>query len=309
MKQGGIMRLFRRLVYGVKEGTRNIFRNKMFSFASIGTIAACVFLLGVSLTVILNVQSTMKQIESSVGVSVFFQSGISKERKNQIGEEIKTKAEVDQVRYVSAEEAWAKYKKEVFKDSEELLEGFEGSNPLKESDSYEVTLKEIGNHRQFVKELENIQGVRKVKYSKVAAEGVSKMNVLGTYMAGALILILLFVSVFLVSNTVSLGISVRKDEITIMKFIGAANGFIKAPFRMEGILIGMIGSALPITVIYFSYHKIISWMTEHFHVITAFMKFVSVEKVMMYLIPMALVVGLFIGLMGSFITIRKYLKV
>ena len=309
MKQGGIMRLFRRFVYGVKEGIRNIFRNKIFSLASIGTIAACVFLIGVSLAVILNVQSTMRQMENSVGVSVFFQSGISEERKNQIGEEIKAKKEVDQIRYVSAEEAWAKYKKDVFKNNQELLEGFEGSNPLKESDSYEVTLREISNHQQLVKELEKIHGVRKVRYSKVAAEGVSKMNVLGTYMAGGLILILLLVSVFLVSNTVSLGISVRKDEIAIMKFIGAANGFIKAPFRMEGILIGIIGSALPITVIYFGYHKIILWMTERFHVITAFMKFVSVEKIMLYLIPMALIVGLFIGLMGSFITIRKYLRV
>ena len=116
------MRLFRRFVYGVKEGIRNIFRNKIFSLASIGTIAACVFLSGVSLAVILNVQSTMRQMENSVGVSVFFQSGISEERKNQIGEEIKAKKEVDQIRYVSAEEAWAKYKKDVFKNNQELLE-------------------------------------------------------------------------------------------------------------------------------------------------------------------------------------------
>lgn len=309
MKRGGLMRLFRRFRYGMREGIRNIFRNKIFSLASVGTIAACVFLLGVSVAVILNVQATMRQMESSVGMSVFFKEGISQEQKNQIGKEIQSKKEAAQVKYVSAEEAWAKYKKEVFKDNEDLLEGFEGSNPLNESDSYEVTLKEVSNHEELVKELESINGVRKVKYSKVAAEGIAKLNTLGTYMAAALIIILLLVSVFLVSNTVSIGISVRKEEISIMQLIGAANGFIKAPFCMEGILIGAAGSAIPIAAIYFGYHRIVLWMTERFYVVTAFLKFVPVEEVMIYLIPLALVIGLLIGMLGSFITIHKYLKV
>lgn len=309
MRQGGHMKLFRRFRYGFREGIRNIFRNKIFSLASIGTIAACVFLLGISVAVILNVQATMRQMESSVGVSVFFKKGISKNQKDKIGEKIRAKREVDEIKYVSAEEAWAKYKKEIFKDNEALLEGFEGSNPLNESDSYEITLNEISHHEKLVKELETINGVRKVKYSKVAAQGVAKLNTLGTYMAGALIIILLLVSIFLVSNTVSIGISVRKEEIAIMRLIGAANGFIKAPFRMEGILIGAAGSAIPIAAIYFGYHRIVLWMTERFYAVTAFIKFVPVEKVMFYLIPLALIVGLLIGLLGSFITIRKYLKV
>jgi cell division transport system permease protein len=170
-------------------------------------------------------------------------------------------------------------------------------------------LKENVNHENFVKELESLDGVRKVKYSKIAAEGITKMNVLGAYVAGALILILLLVSVFLVSNTVSLGVSVRGEEIAIMKLIGAANGFIKAPFRMEGMMIGLTGSAIPMIVIYFGYDRIIRWMTERFHVVTVFMKFVPVREIMIYLIPMAFFVGLLIGCIGSTITIRKYLKV
>lgn len=301
--------IFRRFAYGIKEGLKNISRNKIFSLASLGTIIACVFLLGVFLSVALNVRATMHQMESSVGVSVFFQEGTSKERKDAIGEEIKAYKDVAEIKYVTAEEAWAKYKKEVFKDNEDLLEGFEGNNPLNESDSYEITLKDVESHEQIVKELEGIDGVRKVQYSKIAAEGIAKVNVLGSYVAGAVILILLLVSIFLVSNTVSVGVEVRKEEIAIMRLIGATNGFIKAPFRAEGIMIGLVGSLVPVIGIYFGYHRIIEWMNDRFHVVTAFMKFVPVNEIMMYLIPMALIVGLAIGMMGSFITIRKYLKV
>ena len=185
----------------------------MFSLASLGTIIACVFLLGTFLSVALNVRSTMQQMEQSVGISVFFEPGISAERKDQIGEEIKKKEDIATMRYVSAEEAWESYKKDVFQGNEELLEGFEGNNPLKESDSYEITLKEVKSYKQVVSHLETIDGVRKVRYSEGAAEGMTKINTMGTYLAGGIILILMAVSIFLVSNTVSIGVAVREEEI------------------------------------------------------------------------------------------------
>lgn len=301
--------IFRRFLYGIKEGTRNIFRNKMFSLASLGTIIACVFLLGTFLSVALNVRSTMQQMEQSVGISVFFDEGISKERKNEIGKEIRQKEDIATMRYVSAEEAWEIYKKDVFQGNEELLERFEGNNPLKESDSYEITLKEVESYKMVVSHLEKIDGVRKVRYSEGAAEGMTKMNTMGSYIAGAVIVILMAVSIFLVSNTVSVGVAVREEEIAIMKLIGAANGFIKAPFRAEGIIIGVIGSLIPTAVIFAGYEGIISWMNDKFHVVTVFMKFVPIQEIMIYLLPLSLIVGIVIGLLGSSITIRKYLKV
>ena len=259
--------IFRRFLYGIKEGTRNIFRNKMFSLASLGTIIACVFLLGTFLSVALNVRSTMQQMEQSVGISVFFEPGISAERKDQIGEEIKKKEDIATMRYVSAEEAWESYKKDVFQGNEELLEGFEGNNPLKESDSYEITLKEVKSYKQVVSHLETIDGVRKVRYSEGAAEGMTKINTMGTY------------------------------------------GFIKAPFRAEGMIIGILGSLIPTAIIFAGYEGIINWMNDKFHVVTVFMKFVPIQQIMLYLLPLALLVGIVIGLLGSSITIRKYLKV
>ena len=213
------------------------------------------------------------------------------------------------MRYVSAEEAWESYKKDVFQGNEELLEGFEGNNPLKESDSYEITLKEVKSYKQVVLHLETIDGVRKVRYSEGAAEGMTKINTMGTYLAGGIILILMAVSIFLVSNTVSIGVAVREEEISIMKLIGAANGFIKAPFRAEGMIIGILGSLIPTAIIFAGYEGIINWMNDKFHVVTVFMKFVPIQQIMLYLLPLALLVGIVIGLLGSSITIRKYLKV
>jgi cell division transport system permease protein len=251
----------------------------------------------------------MQQMEQSVGISVFFEPGISAERKDQIGEEIKKKEDIATMRYVSAEEAWESYKKDVFQGNEELLEGFEGNNPLKESDSYEITLKEVKSYKQVVSHLETIDGVRKVRYSEGAAEGMTKINTMGTYLAGGIILILMAVSIFLVSNTVSIGVAVREEEISIMKLIGAANGFIKAPFRAEGMIIGIFGALIPTAIIFAGYEGIINWMNDKFHVVTVFMKFVPIQQIMLYLLPLSLIVGIVIGLLGSSITIRKYLKV
>ena len=301
--------IFRRLAYGFKEGLKNIFRNKIFSLATVGTIMACIFLLGVTFSVLLNVRATVKQAEDSVTISVFFDEKLPEGGKYAIGKKIKSYKEVQSVRYVSAEEAWAKYKKEVFKNNEDLLEGFEGKNPLNESDSYEVMLKDVKYHGKMVKQFKGLYGVRKVEYAKGAAEGISKANLLGAYVAGAIILILLLVSVFLVSNTVSIGIAVRKEEIAIMRLIGATNRFIRAPFIVEGAVIGIVGSLIPMGVIYIGYKVIVNYIIDKFHVLTNFMEFVPVNQIMIYLIPASLLVGLGIGCLGSSFTIRKYLRV
>ena len=161
----------------------------------------------------------------------------------------------------------------------------------------------------MVKQFKGQDGVRKVEYAKGAAEGISKANLLGAYVAGAIILILLLVSVFLVSNTVSIGIAVRKEEIAIMRLIGATNRFIRAPFIVEGAVIGIVGSLIPMGVIYIGYKVIVNYIIDKFHVLTNFMEFVPVNQIMIYLIPASLLVGLGIGCLGSSFTIRKYLRV
>ena len=157
--------------------------------------------------------------------------------------------------------------------------------------------------------LESVDGVRRVKQSVEVAKMLTDFNSLIGYVSAGIILILLGVSVFLISNTITVGISVRKEEIGIMKLIGATDYFVRAPFVVEGIVIGLIGAAIPLGILYVLYGKIILYIGEKFNFISGMLKFLSVETVFDKLVPVALVLGVGIGFVGSRITIRKHLKV
>ena len=219
------------LWYSIKQGCKNIKRNRLFSLASIGTIVACLFLFGVFLSIVLNFRYMVKQAESSVGISVFFDEGIEATKIDSIGEQIRKRAEVKEIKFISAEEAWENFKKESFKEEEdqEILEGFEDDNPLADSASYEITLNDISMQKSLVKYIEGLDGVREVKHSEDVANSLSTLQVLVGYASIAVIAILLGVSLFLISNTIHMGIAVRKEEIAIMKYIGATDTFVKTP--------------------------------------------------------------------------------
>jgi cell division transport system permease protein len=135
------------------------------------------------------------------------------------------------------------------------------------------------------------------------------MNKLIGYVSVGIIAILLAVSVFLISNTVTIGISVRKEEINIMKYIGATDFFVRAPFVIEGVLIGAFGSLLPLAIIYFIYNNVLSYLSERFQMLTQLLKFLTVEQVFQVLIPVSLMIGIGIGFIGSFSTVRKHIRV
>ena len=155
-------------------------------------------------------------------------------------------------------------KNDYFSGHEELAEGFADDNPLAGSASYQVFLHDITTQDQVVAYLQQLGGVREVNYSNSAAAGLSSFNAVIGILSLVIIGVLLAVSVFLISNTVTIGIAVRKEEIAIMKLIGATNSFVKAPFVVEGILIGVIGGAIPLTILYFLYTKLIGYMSGQF---------------------------------------------
>lgn len=296
-------------IYSIKQGIKNILRNKMFSLASIGTIMACIFLFGIFFFILSNFRYMIKTAETSVGVTVFFDEGTSEEQITYIGDEIKTRAEVAEINYISAEQAWENFKAEYYGDESDLMEGFEDDNPLKDSASYEIYLNDVSMQRQLVKFIENIDGVRQVNSSDLAASSLSSFNILVGYISAAIIIILLSVAVFLISTTVAMGISVRKDEIYIMKLIGATDYFIRAPFIVEGVIIGFIGAILPLLILYFMYNRIIAYITTKFHILAGILTFLDVNQVFQVLIPVSLVIGIGIGFFGSFFTVRKHLHV
>ena len=295
--------------YSVKQGFKNIFRNKMFSLASIATMAACIFMFGLFYITITNFTSTVHSIEKGVSVTVFFDKGLSEGEIKSIGDQIAKRAEVSRMEYVSAEDAWNAFKDVYFEGKEDLAEGFAGDNPLANSAHYQIYLSDVSMQNSLVTYLKTIDGVREVKESAKVANTLTDFNHLVGYVSAGIILILLCVAVFLISNTVTVGISVRKEEIAIMKLIGATDYLVRAPFIVEGMFIGLIGATIPLLLLYFMYQKIIVYIADKFNFIGSMINFVPVHTVFKTLIPVAVILSVGIGFLGSRLTIRKHLKV
>ena len=296
------------LFYCMWQGLRNIFRNKWFTLASVATISACLFLFGLFYAILMNFQHMVKGAQDNISVTVFFDEGISDERVLEIGELISRRVEVSQVKYISADEAWESFKVDYFKGNEDAEKGFL-ENPLEESDSYEVFLADVSMHEALVNYLKSIDGVRKVNEVASVSNTLSGINVIIGYVTGGIILILFLVSVFLISNTVTIGISVRKEEIQIMKYIGATDFFVRAPFVIEGIIIGIIGSIIPIIVVYTIYNQVMLYVAERFTYLSQLMQFLPIETIFSNLTPVCIGLGVGIGFLGSFTTVRKHLSV
>lgn len=293
------------LFYTIRQGFRNMFRNKWFTLASIATIAACLFLFGLFYAVILNFSNIIKTAEEGVSVTVFFDEGTDENTMEVIGDEIEQRPEVDHVVFVSADEAWESFKVDYLG---EYADGFT-ENPLAESAHYEIYLNDISMQPALVTYLENREGIRQVNKSEVTATTLTGVNALVAYVSAAIILILLLVSIFLISNTVTIGIAVRKEEINIMKYIGATDFFVRSPYVIECILIGFIGACIPLVVIYLLYNEVIKYITERFSMLTQLLAFLPVTDVFHYLVPVSIGVGVGIGFLGSIVTVRKHLRV
>ena len=306
------------LLYTIKQGFANIFRNKWYSLASIATISACLFLFGLFYSIVANFQNILKTAEEGVSVTVFFHSEWdgceshtegqipSEQRIEEIGQEIAKRAEVSDVQFKSADEAWATFGPDYF--GEDYAEGFP-ENPLAGEDSYEIFLSDVSMQDALVTWLQSLPEVRKVNYSEMTANTLSGLNLLIAYVSMGIIVILLAVSIFLISNTVAIGISVRSEEINIMKYIGATDFFVRAPFVLEGMLIGLIGAAVPLGLIYSLYNYALNYVVNRFLVLSGFLNFLSVDEIFHFLIPVSLGVGVGIGFLGSISTVRKHLHV
>lgn len=297
------------LLYSFRQGLKNIKRNLLFSLASVGTIVSCLFLFGIFYCIIVNFRTAMKDLENSVTISVFFDEGISDDNIDMIRAQIRLREEVNTLDFISADEAWETYAKENYEDYETAMEAFAGDNPLKNSASFKITLKNLDTQAEFVQYLKSLSGVRKVQSSEVTADGLSALNSVVTYASVGIIVILLFVSVFLISNTITIGITVRKEEIGIMKLIGATNFFVRAPFIVEGMVIGLVGSLIPLVLVYYLYDNIVSYVIGRFPVVQSVFAFVPVKDLFAVLIPVSALIGIGLGLVGSIATTRKHLKV
>lgn len=238
-------------------------------------------------------------------MTVFFEPGTSEERMKEIGDMIQKRPEVADIHFISADEAWEGFRGDYF---EGYNDGFT-ENPLANSANYEIYLSDVSMQSALVTYLESIDDVRIVRRSEITATTLTGVNLLIGYVSVGIIGILLAVSIFLISNTVTIGISVRKEEINIMKYIGATDFFVRAPFVIEGMLIGLIGAAIPLGAIYLLYNYVLNYITERFAVISGLLNFLTIQEIFATLTPVSLGIGVGIGFLGSFTTVRKHLRV
>lgn len=295
--------------YSTRQGFKNIGRNRLFSIASIATMAACIFLFGVFFSIVTNFRHIVKKAEEGVAISVLFDEGVTQSQIKKIGEELESCDGVLEIKFVSADEAWDSFKDDYFGDAKELADGFKDDNPLSGSDNYEVYMDDVAKQKDVVAFAEKLDGVRKVNKSDVVAKTLTSVNKLIVYISIFLIGILLAVSIFLISNTVTMGITVRREEIAIMKYIGAKDGFVRAPFVIEGLVIGVIGAIIPLVVLYFLYDQAVAYVMTKFSLLNNIVDFLPVMTVYRTLLPVGLALGIGIGVLGSFFTIRKHLRV
>lgn len=280
-------------------------KNKGYTCASIATISACLFMFGLFFSVLFNIRSIMNTAEQGVSVTVFFQEGTTEDEILQLKVAVEERPEVSRVEYVSAEQAWESF-------SQDYLQGYADGfteNPLANSANLEIYLSDVSKQADLVNYLEGLDQVREVNRSELTADTLSGANTLIMYASIAIIAMLLVVSVFLISNTIAMGITTHWEEISIMKYIGATDLFVRAPYVIEGVMIGLVGTVIPLILVYWLYNKAVDVITGKFSVLMNFLQFQSVDAVFHYLLPVSLVLGVGIGFFGSIITVRKHLHV
>ena len=297
------------LSYVLKTGFKNLGNKKLFSFASIGTIASSVLVFCIFFVLAANIKGLIEKVETTVGIQVFFDSNLSEDEIQDLANNNFITDDVKSIKFKSSNEAWEEFKVEYFDNKAELAAAFEDDNPLSNSASYEILLNDITKQYDYVNYLKNIPGVRQVNYSNVLIDTLSSLNIGISTFSLVLIALLLVIAMILISNTINLASQFRKKENEIMKLIGATNFMIRAPFVIEGFFIGLFGSIIPIVIICVLYNYLMRLLMEN----TPFLVNIFTPIELINIAPIMALIGVvgscFLCMLVSFFTIRKHLKV
>lgn len=290
----------------IKEGLVNAYRNKLMSLASIGIVAASMVIFGVFLLLSLNLSHNTNALKDQPEMEVFCNPDLDDTQVKQVEEAIKNNNKILQYNIVTKQEAMEKVKK-ILGNKENLLEGEnESFLPV----SFIIKLKDPQQSSEIVEEFKKVNGVENVRYSQSTIEFLAGAVYWIRLISGLLILILLAISMFIISNTIRLTVFARRKEINIMKYIGATDWFIRWPFVIEGVIIGLIGSVAAFIIIGYGYSAVESKVNaELVRLSINFIKFIKVSDIGLQAIGIYSLIGVAVGALGSFMSIRKYLRV
>ena len=290
--------------YYVKDASRSLKRNRTLSLASAATVAVTLFILGAFLLLIWNVNSTVKGVQSRLEVKIYFEQNASEQQKDAIKAKINEVKGVSSVGYETKSEALQNLKKQVGKDKKALLEGVD-TNYM--PDSYIVKVTDPKYISDVVKSVKGMSGLGEIHESRELVDRIVTISKTLQWIGLVLILILSAVSLFLIGNTIKLTVYSRRKEIGIMKYIGATDWFIRWPFIIEGMTIGVIGSIITTIVLYFGYKEVFAKISSSLSFILV--DFVKPYVVITTLFPIFILAGLFIGAVGSIQSIKKFIRV
>lgn len=292
--------------YYFKEGFSGMLKNRLMTVASVATVAACIFIMSFSYCIVNNLSYMLGQLEDKVGVVAILNDELNADEVNHISEEINALPHVKTVTYISPDEALEDLQEEW--GTQGILDGFSGeNNPL--SKSFDIAIDGIRSTGDVVKSIESIEGVKSVRHAQTATEMLMKLNKVATIMGSLVILILGVISVVIIMNTIKISVYTRRTEINIMKYVGATNWFIRWPFVIEGVLIGLIGAVIPIAIAWPAYGKMVDVVYDYLPILNNMVEFRNSADIFSLLVPIALLFGILLGVVGSVSSIRKHLNV
>ncbi len=294
--------------YLVHEGARNLYANRTMSLAAIGVLVACLLLIGNAVLLSVNINSLLGYVEDQNEIVLFLNDNIDDETIAQLDRELKAMDSIASSVFVSREQGLIDWMK-TLNNGDQLLSWLAGDNPL--PDSYRVKIKELKDIDVVLMDLRGLNGVNKVNAPIEVAEAILNLRT-GLGMVGiSIILILAAVSLVIVANTIKITVFNRRKEISIMKYVGATNGFIRLPFLIEGILLGLISATIAFLLLWGGYHIIIVTISKSSVAWASIVmaNIVSFGSIALPLYCGFVAAGVFIGSLGSMIFIGKYIKV
>ena len=292
--------------YLIGEGFRNVFKNKKSTAASLMIMCATMIIFGIFFIIGENINYFIAEIESAQGIQVYINNDAKEEEIKEIGQKIKDLNGVNTVEYVSKEDALNQMK-EKFKEKEYLLEGYEQNNIFPAS--YVVTLTDLNLSGQVQNDISKIENIKKITSRDETVSTLINLANGVRIVTGAILVLLVVISIFIISNTIKLTVHARRKEISIMKYVGATNGFIRWPFIVEGIFIGIIAGMISLGLVGGAYSVIAEKMVNTDFMQVIGMSLLRFSDMFTLIVIVYLILGIGIGALGSIISMRKYLKV
>jgi len=288
--------------YFVREVMHSLKRNNWMSVASIGTVAVSLFIFGMFLMLVMNMNKMVDTMESQVQIKVYLEDNFSRDDARDLEVDLKKMQGVEKVTFVPKEEAMEKFK-ERLGDQKTLLDALDETNPL--PDSFEVMVVQPEMVKTAAENIEKFEGVDSAKYGQDVMEHLFDITRLIRIFGFALMMVLALATLFIISNTIRLTVFARRKEIAIMKYVGATDWFIRWPFVLEGIVMGFLGSLIASVVLRLTY----SGITAKIYDTLAFFPLIPEEPFLNYVTMIVVIGGMIMGAIGSTVSIKRFLKV